>query len=255
MAIASINPATGETLRVFEPLSSEALEQKLAHAFAAFQSYRKTSFAERARWLSNAAGILEDSKQEYGRIMTAEMGKTLQSAIAEAGKCAWACRYYAENGERHLADEAIATNASRSFVRYQPIGPVLAVMPWNFPFWQVFRFAAPALMAGNVGLLKHSSNVPQSRRGFLVPGQSFGWFWNFQGSLRRYLCPHGSRRSNLGLSVRGSDDVGWKPVRQRVPITSTPCNLGGQRLVHLHQPYQRPILRVTGRGVVLHERT
>jgi len=161
MAIASINPATGETLRVFEPLSSEALEQKLAHAFVAFQSYRKTSFAERAQWLSNAAGILEDSKQEYGRIMTAEMGKTPQSAVAEAGKCALACRYYAENGERHLADEAIATNASRSFVRYQPIGPVLAVMPWNFPFWQVFRFAAPALMAGNVGLLKHASNVPQ----------------------------------------------------------------------------------------------
>src|ERR1019366_2082195 len=153
--------ATGETLQVFDPLSAEALEQKLAHAFATFQSYRKTSFAERAQWLSNAARVLEDSKPEYGRIMTVEMGKTLKSAVAEAEKCASACRYYAENGERSLADEAIATNASRSFVRYQPIGPVLAVMPWNFPFWQVFRFAAPALMAGNVGLLKHSSNVPQ----------------------------------------------------------------------------------------------
>ena len=161
MAIASINPATGETLQVFEPLSSEALDQKLARAFAAFHQYRKTSFAARAQWLSNAARILEDSKQEYGRIMTVEMGKTIKSAIAEAEKCAWACRYYAENGARHLADEVISTNASRSFVRYQPIGPVLAVMPWNFPFWQVFRFAAPALMAGNVGLLKHSSNVPQ----------------------------------------------------------------------------------------------
>jgi succinate-semialdehyde dehydrogenase / glutarate-semialdehyde dehydrogenase len=161
MAIASINPATGETLRTFEPLSSAALDQKLAQASAAFHRYRKTSFAARAGWLSNAARILEESKQEYGRIMTLEMGKTLPSAIAEAEKCAWACRYYAENGERHLADEVIPTNASRSFVRYQPIGPVLAVMPWNFPFWQVFRFAAPALMAGNVGLLKHSSNVPQ----------------------------------------------------------------------------------------------
>jgi succinate-semialdehyde dehydrogenase/glutarate-semialdehyde dehydrogenase len=161
MAIASINPATGETLRAFEPLSSAALEQKLAHAFATFQSYRRTSFTQRAQWLNNTAGILEESKQEYGRIMTLEMGKTLKSAVAEAEKCAWACRYYAENGEHHLADESIATNASRSFVRYQPIGPVLAVMPWNFPFWQVFRFAAPALMAGNVGLLKHSSNVPQ----------------------------------------------------------------------------------------------
>ena len=161
MAIASINPATGETLRVFEPLSSGVLDQKLARAAAAFQSYRKTSFAERAQWLSNAARILEDSSQEYGRIMTLEMGKTLKSAVAEAEKCAWVCRYYAENGERHLADEAIATNASRSYVHYQPVGPVLAVMPWNFPFWQVFRFAAPALMAGNVGLLKHASNVPQ----------------------------------------------------------------------------------------------
>ena len=161
MAIASINPATGETLRTFEPLTPAALDQKLAHASAAFLSYRKTSFAARAGWLSNAARILEESKQEYGRIMTLEMGKTLPSAIAEAEKCALGCRYYAENGERHLADESIPTNASRSFVRYQPIGPVLAVMPWNFPFWQVFRFAAPALMAGNVGLLKHSSNVPQ----------------------------------------------------------------------------------------------
>ena len=161
MGIASINPATGETLRVYESLSAEALDEKLAHAFATFHSYRKTSFAQRAQWLIDAAGILDAGKQEYGRIMTVEMGKTLKSAIAEAEKCALACRYYAENGERHLADEPIATNASRSFVRYQPIGPVLAVMPWNFPFWQVFRFAAPALMAGNVGLLKHSSNVPQ----------------------------------------------------------------------------------------------
>ena len=161
MGIASINPATGETLRVYEPLSAEELEQKLAHAFATFQTYRRTSFADRAGWLNNAARILDEGKQEYGRIMTLEMGKTLKSAIAEAEKCALACRYYAENGERHLADEPIATNATRSFVRYQPIGPVLAVMPWNFPFWQVFRFAAPALMAGNVGLLKHSSNVPQ----------------------------------------------------------------------------------------------
>ncbi|HXM42799.1 MAG TPA: NAD-dependent succinate-semialdehyde dehydrogenase [Bryobacteraceae bacterium] len=161
MPIASINPATGETLQVFDPLSAGGIEQKLAHAFATFQSYRKTSFAQRAQWLHNAARILDEGKREYGRIMTLDMGKTLNSAIAEAEKCALGCRYYAENGERHLADEAIATNASRSFVHYEPIGPVLAVMPWNFPFWQVFRFAAPALMAGNVGLLKHSSNVPQ----------------------------------------------------------------------------------------------
>jgi len=161
MAIASINPATGETLKTFAPLSSEEIEEKLQIAWAGFHCYRRTPFAKRAQWLNNAAGILEDGKQEFGAIMTAEMGKTLRSAIAEAEKCAWACRYYAENAERHLANEMIPTNASRSFVSYQPLGPVLAVMPWNFPFWQVFRFAAPALMAGNVGLLKHASNVPQ----------------------------------------------------------------------------------------------
>ncbi len=161
MAIATINPATGETLQTFQELSPAALDAKLAHAYAAFQAYRTTPFAQRAAWLNNAARILEDGKQEYGRIMTMEMGKTLKSAIAEAEKCALGCRYYAEHGESLLADEIVATTASRSFVRYQPLGPVLAIMPWNFPFWQVFRFAAPALMAGNVGLLKHSSNVPQ----------------------------------------------------------------------------------------------
>ncbi|MFN7998866.1 MAG: NAD-dependent succinate-semialdehyde dehydrogenase [Bryobacteraceae bacterium] len=161
MAIASINPATGETLKSFETLSPEAIEQKIARAWSTFQSYRKTHFGERAQWLLNAARILEDCKQQYGAIMTAEMGKTLKSAIGEAEKCAWACRYYAENGQRHLASEHIQTGAADSYVCYQPLGPILAVMPWNFPFWQVFRFAAPALMAGNVGLLKHSSNVPQ----------------------------------------------------------------------------------------------
>lgn len=161
MAIQSVNPATGKTLRVFEPLNSEALEQKLRCAWVTFHRYRKTSFPQRSKWLNNAARILDQDKQKFGAIMTTEMGKTLKSAMAEAEKCAWACRYYAENAEQQLADEIIPTNASRSFVRYQPLGPVLAVMPWNFPFWQVFRFAAPALMAGNVGLLKHASNVPQ----------------------------------------------------------------------------------------------
>jgi succinate-semialdehyde dehydrogenase / glutarate-semialdehyde dehydrogenase len=161
MPIASINPATGETLKTFEALSPAALDEKIQRAWATFHQYRKTSFAERASWLHNAARILEDSKHVYGAIMTAEMGKTLKSAVAEAEKCAAGCRYYAENAERQLADEAVATTASQSYIRYQPIGPVLAVMPWNFPFWQVFRFAAPALMAGNTGLLKHSSNVPQ----------------------------------------------------------------------------------------------
>jgi succinate-semialdehyde dehydrogenase/glutarate-semialdehyde dehydrogenase len=159
--IATINPATSETLREFQALSAAALEEKLNLAWTTFHSYRHTPWPDRARSLQKAAEILETEKREYGTLMTTEMGKTLPSAIAEAEKCAWACRYYAENGERLLADEPVSTNASKSFVRYQPLGPVLAVMPWNFPFWQVFRFAAPALAAGNTGLLKHASNVPQ----------------------------------------------------------------------------------------------
>ncbi len=161
MAIASINPTTGETLKTFAPLSPAAIDSKLNLAWTAFHAHKKTSFADRRDKLNHAAEILESESERFGRIMTSEMGKTLKSAIAEAQKCATACRYYAQHGEQHLADEVIPSAATRSFVRYQPLGPVLAVMPWNFPFWQVFRFAAPALMAGNVGLLKHSSNVPQ----------------------------------------------------------------------------------------------
>jgi succinate-semialdehyde dehydrogenase/glutarate-semialdehyde dehydrogenase len=159
--IASINPATGETLRTFEPLTDSQIENKLGRAAAAYAMYRRTSFADRARWLSAAADILEAEQDRLGRVMTLEMGKNIGAARAEVAKCAGACRYYAEHGERLLADEPVEAGPGRSFIRYQPIGPVLAVMPWNFPFWQVFRFAAPALMAGNVGLLKHASNVPQ----------------------------------------------------------------------------------------------
>jgi succinate-semialdehyde dehydrogenase/glutarate-semialdehyde dehydrogenase len=161
MAIASINPATGEVLRTFAELSDAQVEQKVALADACFVQYQKTSFSERAAKMRRAAEILEKEKDAFGRTMTLEMGKTLRSAVAEAAKCATACRYYAENAERILADEVVETGSGHSFVRYLPIGPILAVMPWNFPFWQVVRFAAPALMAGNVGLLKHASNVPQ----------------------------------------------------------------------------------------------
>ncbi len=161
MAIASINPTNGETLKTFAPLTSDEVERKVSLAWATFQEHRTTPYSERAEKLNHAAAILEQESDQLGRVMTSEMGKTLKSAIAEAQKCALGCRYYAEQGEKHLADELIQTNAARSFVRYQPLGPVLAIMPWNFPFWQVFRFAAPALMAGNVGILKHSSNVPQ----------------------------------------------------------------------------------------------
>jgi len=159
--IASVNPATGETVRTFDPLSDSEIEDKLARAEAAWQSYRRTSLQDRAGWLAAAAQILEFERDRLGRVMTLEMGKPIGAARAEAAKCALACRYYVENGERFLADETIDAGAVRSLIRYQPIGPVLAIMPWNFPFWQVFRFAAPALMAGNVGLLKHASNVPQ----------------------------------------------------------------------------------------------
>ena len=159
--ISSISPVTGELLREFEQHSDDAVEQKIALAATTFRDYRKVAFAQRAAMMLRAAEILEKEKDAFGRMMTQEMGKTLKSAVQEAEKSALGCRYYAENAARFLADEEARTNATRSFVRYQPLGPVLAVMPWNFPFWQVFRFAAPALMAGNVGLLKHASNVPQ----------------------------------------------------------------------------------------------
>jgi len=161
MPIATVNPATGEVVRTFDELTDSEIEQKISRATTTFRDYKRLPIAERARLLNCAAEILERDKEKFGRTMTLEMGKTLRSAIAEAAKCATACRYYAENGAKLLADEVVETGARRSFVRYLPIGPVLAIMPWNFPFWQVVRFAAPALMAGNVGLLKHASNVPQ----------------------------------------------------------------------------------------------
>jgi succinate-semialdehyde dehydrogenase/glutarate-semialdehyde dehydrogenase len=160
MTIQSINPATGELLHRYEPLGDAALDEKLARAAECFREYRHTRYGQRAGWLARAGEILEAEKDELGRLMTREMGKPLRAGIAEAEKCAWVCRYYAEHGAGFLADEVVETDAERSWIRYEPIGPVLAVMPWNFPFWQVFRFAAPALMLGNVGLLKHAHNVP-----------------------------------------------------------------------------------------------
>jgi succinate-semialdehyde dehydrogenase / glutarate-semialdehyde dehydrogenase len=161
MAIATINPASGEQIKTFEALTAAQIEEKLQLAASAFRAHRRTSFAERSAKMIRAAEILEKEKDECARLMTLEMGKPIKAAVAEAVKCAGGCRYYAENAERFLADEVVETGAKRSFIRYLPIGPILAVMPWNFPFWQVFRFAAPALMAGNVALLKHASNVPQ----------------------------------------------------------------------------------------------
>ncbi|MGY2130343.1 NADP-dependent succinic semialdehyde dehydrogenase [Blastococcus sp. SYSU DS0617] len=165
MAIATTNPTTGETLRTFEPLSDTALEDKLARAAAAAARYRRTTAGERAGWLRAAADVLDADTDRVAELMTTEMGKTLASAKAEVGKCAAALRWYAEHGPALLEPlpcDAAAVGATQAYVVHQPIGVVLAVMPWNFPLWQAMRFAAPALMAGNVGLLKHASNVPQT---------------------------------------------------------------------------------------------
>ena len=161
MAIATVNPTTGETLREFAALTEAEIEGKLARAAEAFGAHRRTTFAERAGKMLRAADLLDEGREEFARVMTLEMGKPVKAARDEAAKCAWVCRYYAERAEEFLSDETVESSAALSYVCFQPVGAVLAVMPWNFPFWQVFRFAAPALMAGNVGLLKHASNVPQ----------------------------------------------------------------------------------------------
>jgi len=161
VALASINPTTGETLKEFPAFSDNEIEKRLNHAERAFVQYRRHPFANRGQLLMAVASLLEQDKDSLARTMTLEMGKLFRAAEDEIAKCARVCRFYAENGERFLEDEAAQTGAARSYVRYEALGPVLAIMPWNFPFWQVFRFAAPALMAGNVGLLKHAANVPQ----------------------------------------------------------------------------------------------
>ncbi len=161
MAISTINPATGKLHKSFEPLKPTEIATKLDLAQQAFAKHRKTSFAQRAELIRGCAEILEKNQEAFASIMTLEMGKTYKSALAEVKKCAWVCNFYAEHAAEFLADVHVETDGSQSFVSYQPLGVVLAVMPWNFPFWQVFRFAAPALMAGNVALLKHASNVPQ----------------------------------------------------------------------------------------------
>jgi len=161
MSIATINPATGKTVRTFESFSPARVNESLDRAMAAYHQQRCTSFADRASRMRKAATILDAESRDLGGLMTLEMGKPIKAAVAEAEKCATACRYYADNAERFLADRNVEMEGGKSWVAFQPLGAVLAIMPWNFPFWQVFRFAAPALMAGNVGLLKHSSNVPQ----------------------------------------------------------------------------------------------
>ncbi|MFH1321385.1 MAG: NAD-dependent succinate-semialdehyde dehydrogenase [Bacteroidota bacterium] len=159
--IQTINPATNQVIKTFEEDSDTTILKSIEGANKFFEKYKKTSFAQRSKLMHKASDILLDEKERFAKLMTIEMGKPIKEAIAEIEKCAWVCRYYADNAERFLMDEKIKTEAASSFISYEPLGIILAVMPWNFPFWQVFRFAAPALMAGNVCLLKHASNVPQ----------------------------------------------------------------------------------------------
>src|SRR5207244_10433382 len=160
MAIASINPATGELSKHFDAHTDAEIESALDRAVSAFEKHRRSSFAERAAKLQYAAEILEEYREQFARIITAEMGKLLHASVDEIEKCARGCRFYAEHGEKFLSEQIVSSDAGRSYVRYEPLGAVLAVMPWNFPFWQVFRFAARGLMAGNAAVLKHASNVP-----------------------------------------------------------------------------------------------
>ena len=231
MAIASVNPANGKVLKTFEALSDPQVDAKIGRAAGVFASFQRLPFAQRGRWMMNAAEILENEKEELGRLMTMEMGKPLRSAIEEAVKCAWACRYYAENAERFLADEVVETAATKSYIHYQPLGPILAVMPWNFPFWQVFRFVAPALMAGNVGLLKHASNVPQcalkieeilSRAGF--PEGAFQTLLIGSKHVDRVLDDSRIRAATLTGSEEAGVQVGTGAARR---IKKVVLELGG----------------------------
>ena len=231
MPITSRNPATEELLRTFKPHTDQQIDEKLQRATETFQSYRKLSFRERAGMMVCAAEILEKEKLKFGTLMTTEMGKTRVSAIAEAEKCAWVSRYYAENAEQFLADEFIQTDASKSYVHYQPLGPVLAIMPWNFPFWQVFRFAAPALMAGNVGLLKHASNVPQCALAIEEIFQSAGFP---EGVFQTLLVESGRMTSILedprvkAVTLTGSESAGKSVARiAGNAIRKTLLELGG----------------------------
>src|SRR5579859_751532 len=162
MSITSINPTTGEVIERFDPFSKTQVNEALAQARAAFARWRETSFDDRAAALTRVAAYLRENKSSLARTATLEMGKPIVEAEAEVEKCAWNCEFYAQNGPLFLADDPVVTSAASSYVSFQPLGVILAVMPWNFPYWQVFRFAAPALMAGNVALLKHASNVSRS---------------------------------------------------------------------------------------------
>lgn len=213
MPIATINPFDGKTLQTFEPLTPERLNDKLQLSEAAFQRYRKTSFEHRARCMTRYGEILEQEKERLGRLITTEIGRPLTASYAEIEKCAFVCHYYAEHASQYLADDIVSTNAASSFVRYLPLGPVLAIMPWNYPFWQVIRFLAPALMAGNTGLLKHASNVPQCaleiERIALEAGFETGVFQTLLIGAEQVDSLLADRRV-VAATLTGSEDAGVK---------------------------------------------
>lgn len=231
MAIQSRNPATGEAVKTFEELSDAELQSKLALAESAHETWKKTTFAERAALMMKLADHLEAQAKHLGELMSIEMGKTIAAGESEVKKCALVCRYYAESAERFLAPEKTATDASESYVAFEPLGAVLAVMPWNFPFWQVYRFAAPALMAGNVGLLKHASNVPQCAEAieasFVSSGFPKGVFQNlFLGSARVEKVIRDPRVKAVTLT--GSEKAGSEVAKVAgEEIKKTVLELGG----------------------------
>jgi succinate-semialdehyde dehydrogenase / glutarate-semialdehyde dehydrogenase len=218
MVIATVNPATGETIQTFSALTDAEVEIKLKLAQQTFTQYQLTSLPERAQWLHQTAVILENDRERLAALATLEMGKTYTSAIAEVEKCALVCRFYAEHGARFLADMPVSTDGSKSWVRFEPIGMVLAVMPWNFPYWQVFRFAAPALMAGNVGLLKHASNVPQCALAIEKVLQRAGFM---PGVFQTLLIP-AKKVSNLVADprVKAVTLTGSEPAGRQVASTA-----------------------------------
>src|SRR5438552_9759932 len=211
MAIATVDPNTGNTIRTFQPHTDAQLEEKLARAVVGARLQRELPIAERAKRMARAAEILHVRREELGRLMTLEMGKLKNAALAEVDKCALGCRYYADHGAAFMADEPVKTDAARSMIRYQPLGVVLAVMPWNFPLWQVFRFAAPGLVAGNAAVLKHASNVPQCALAIEDVFRAAG----FPDGAFQTLLIEGSRASKLlddpriaAATLTGSEGAG-----------------------------------------------
>src|SRR5881396_2007625 len=217
MVIESINPATGETLKTYAGTSRAEVDDIIGKTHEAFLAWRRTSFEERARRMRGAAQILRKNAEAYARLMAQEMGKPVRDGIGEAQKCALACEFYADNAEKFLAREPVKTEARESFVTFNPIGVVLAVMPWNFPFWQVFRFAAPGLMAGNAAVLKHASNVPRCALSIEAVLRDAG----FPPDLFRTLLVESSAVGALiadprivAVTLTGSDRAGSKVAEQ-----------------------------------------